>query len=210
MKKWIFKLKNPALVAAGTLLLAFATALFILPFDLVVGGMSGLAISLHRLIPVKYLTVDRWILFLTWGLFLLGWGLFGKKFAAKTLLSAVLYPPAIALFSRWVTPGGFLDLTAGSHPQIAMLLAALFGGVLIGAGCALTFLGGGSSGGVDVLALGLCCLTLRLRRATALFLVDAATLLLGAAALQDLTLSLLGILSAFTAALAVDYILRKK
>ena len=33
-----------------------------------------------------------------------------------------------------------------------ILLAALFGGVLIGAGCALTFLGGGSTGGVDILA----------------------------------------------------------
>ena len=203
-------MKNPALVAAGTVVLAFATAVFILPFELVVGGMSGLAVSLHRLIPIGYLTVDRWILFLTWGLFLLGWALFGKKFAAKTLLSAAVYPPAIALFTRLADSNAFWDLKAGENPQLALLLSALFGGLLIGAGCALTFWGGGSSGGVDVLALALCRLTPRLRHATALFLLDGATLLLGAFALKNLTLSLLGILSAFTAALAVDYMMRKK
>ncbi len=207
--KLLSKAKNIALVVLGTLSLAFGTAVFILPFDLVVGGMSGLAISLHRLIPVGFLTVDRWIFLLTWGLFLLGWLLFGKGFAAKTLLSSALYPLAISLFSRLASPtalGGFFYLPAGNYPQIAMLLSALFGGLLIGAGCALTFLGGGSSGGIDVLALGLCKAQPRLRHATALFALDAATILLGALVLQDLTLTLLGILSAFTAALAVDQI----
>ena len=36
--------KNTALVVIGTLILAFGTAVFIIPFDLIVGGMSGFAI----------------------------------------------------------------------------------------------------------------------------------------------------------------------
>ena len=192
------------------MLLSFGTALFILPFDLVVGGISGLAISLHRLVPA--LSTDRWIFLWTWGLFLLGWALFGHRFAAKTLLSSALYPLGITFFSRLADPnvaGGFFYLPAGAHPQIAMLLSALFGGMLIGLGCALTFLGKGSSGGVDILALALCKYIPRLRHATALFTVDALTLLLGALVLQDLTLTLLGIFSAFISALAMDHILKK-
>lgn len=209
-KRFSTPLKNSFLVAAGTLLLSFGTALFILPFDLVVGGISGLSISLHRLVPA--LSTDRWIFLWTWALFLLGWALFGHRFAAKTLLSTALYPLAVTLFSRLADPtvaGGFFYLPAGANPQIAMLLSALFGGMLIGLGCAMTFLGGGSSGGVDILALALCRASPRIRHAAALFTIDALSLLLGALVLKDLTLTLLGIFSAFVSALAMDYLLKR-
>ncbi len=206
-RHWFSYFKNTLLVTAGTLLLAFGAAVFILPFDLVVGGMAGIAISLHRLFPVEYLTVDRWIFLLTWGLFLLGWLILGRRFAAKTLLSAILYPLGIALFSRLADPtvwGGFFALTGGKTPQLSMLLAALFGGILIGTGSALTFLGGGSTGGTDIIAFSICKFFKRLRSSYVLFAVDAATILLGLLVLQDLTLSLLGIASAFASALMVD------
>ena len=70
--------RNILLVVAGTIVLAFGTAVFILPFNLVAGGMSGLAIVIDALIPAEFLTVDLIITILTWGLFLLGFLIFGK------------------------------------------------------------------------------------------------------------------------------------
>ena len=80
--------RNILLVVMGTLILAFGTAVFILPFDLVAGGMSGLAIVIDKVLPFDdILTVDVIITILTWLLFFLGLIFFGKDFAAKTLIS---------------------------------------------------------------------------------------------------------------------------
>ena len=91
MKKEVWKhTRNVILLIAGTLILAFGTAVFLLPFDLVAGGMSGLAIVIDAIIPSEFLTIDRIIALLTWVLFLVGFVIFGKVFAAKTFLSAIL------------------------------------------------------------------------------------------------------------------------
>lgn len=209
-KEILFRLiKNTGLVALGTLILAFGTAVFILPFDLVIGGMSGLAVGIDRLCPWECVSKDLLITLLCWGLFIVGFLILGKKFAAKTLVSALLYPIGVALFSRLAEPnvlGGFFHLPAGEHPQLAMLLGALIGGILIGLGCALTFLGGGSSGGTDIIAFSLCKYFKKWRSSYVIFAVDASIIFFGMVVLGDLTRSLLGILSAFLCALVVDRI----
>ena len=43
----------------GTLILSFGSAVFILPFDLITGGMSGLAIVIDSLAPIEFITVDE-------------------------------------------------------------------------------------------------------------------------------------------------------
>ncbi len=202
-------IKNTGLVALGTLILAFGTAIFILPFDLVIGGMSGLAIGIDRLCPWECVSKDLLITLLCWGLFLLGFLILGKRFAAKTLVSAILYPIGITAFSRLADAnvlGGFFHLPAGEHPQLAMLLGALFGGLLIGVGCALTFLSGGSTGGTDIIAFSLCKYFKKWRSSYVIFAVDASIILFGMFTLGDLSRSLLGVLSAFLCALAVDRI----
>ena len=148
-------LKNMALVVVGTLVLAFGTALFILPFDLVVGGISSIAIILNNLLGVDFLSIDSLITIITWTLFFIGFIFLGKNFAFKTLISTIVYPIGISLFSKLYDPqflNGIFCIDQSQYSEIAILLAALFGGVLIGAGCALTFLGGGSTGGVDIFA----------------------------------------------------------
>ena len=65
-------IRNAFSVIVGTLILAFGTAVFILPFDLVVGGMSGLAIVIDELISIEFITVERIIAVLTWSLFFIG------------------------------------------------------------------------------------------------------------------------------------------
>ena len=45
--EWLLILKNIILTVVGTLILAAGTAIFILPFDLVAGGVSGFAIIIQ-------------------------------------------------------------------------------------------------------------------------------------------------------------------
>ena len=49
----VHQLKNMFLVIFGTAVLAFGTAVFIEPYNLVTGGVSGLAIVLADFIPLE-------------------------------------------------------------------------------------------------------------------------------------------------------------
>ena len=199
--------KHIALIIVGTLILALGTSLFMLPYDLVTGGISGYAIVLSQIIPPEILTVEVIITILTWVTFFLGLIFLGKTFAMKTLVSTIVYPIGVAIFSNITNPefmGGFFNLQLSQHSGVGVLLAALFSGVLIGFGCALTFLGGGSTGGVDVIAFIACKIFKKLRSSVAIFVVDASAVLFGMFVIGDFVLSLLGIMSAFVAALVVD------
>lgn len=197
-------LKNILLTVVGTFLLAFGTAIFIIPFDLVAGGVSGLSIVINK-ITGGALSIDLMITLLTWGLFVLGLITLGKGFALKTLLSSIIYPLGITLFGR-LAEVRFFDLAQSGYPQLAVLLSAVFGGVTVGAGCALTFLGGGSTGGMDIIAFTVCKYFKRLRSSAVIFTVDAIIVLLGMFIIGDLVLTMLGIITALTSAAAIDKI----
>lgn len=197
-------IKNITLIVVGTLVLSFGTAVFIIPFELVAGGVSGFSIVVNRITGGK-LSVDLLITLFTWALFFLGIFTLGKGFALKTLLSSIIYPIGISLFGR-LADGGFLRLSESAYPQLAVLLSALFGGVLVGTGCALTFLGGGSTGGVDIIAFSVCKIFKRLKSSLALFIIDATAVLLGMFVIGDVVLTMLGIISALVSATAVDKI----
>lgn len=200
-------IKNVALVILGTLVLAFGTAIFILPMNIVSGGVSGLSIIIDKLLPFEWVTVDGVIFVLTWGLFLVGLIVLGKTFALKTLLSSLIYPPAISVFMHLASPSvldGFFCLAEHPHYELALVLSALVGGVFVGLGCALTFMGGGSTGGVDIIAFSICKFFPRLKSSAVIFAIDAFTVIFGAFVIKDLVVSLLGVLSAFITAIMID------
>lgn len=207
-KQDIFKtVKNVGLIIVGTLIIALGTSLFMLPYDLVTGGLSGYAIVLSHLIPPEILSVEMIITILTWVLFFLGLIILGKSFAMKTLVSTIVYPIGVALFANITSPdflGGFFNLRLSQYSGVGVLLAAVFSGVLVGFGCALSFLGGGSTGGVDVIAFVICKIFKKLRSSVVIFAVDATAVIFGMFVIGDFVLSLLGIVSAFVAALMVD------
>ena len=204
----LHELRNLLLVILGSAILGVGTGIFIVPFDLVTGGVSGLAIVLDHLLPFN-IGVDVYVAIVTWALFFLGLFLLGKSFALKTLVSSIIYPIALSLSSKLVSPetlGGFFYLRGYANEDIALLLAAIFGALCIGVGCAITFIGGGSTGGVDVIAFIICKAFKRLKSSVVLFAIDALIVVLGMFVLKDLILSLLGIMAAFIFALVVDYV----
>lgn len=199
-------LKNIVLTVLGTLLLSVATSLFILPYDLVVGGMSGLAILLNAAIP---LGKELWVTIVTISLYLLGLIFLSRDFAMKTLISAIVYPAGVAIFSWLASPdvlNGMFYLPGSSYGEIDILLAALFGGIITGAGCAITFLGGGSTGGVDILAFIFCKYVKKAKKSYVLFAIDALIVVTALFVMHDLVLILLGIICAFVTALVIDKI----
>ena len=210
-------IKDTLLVIFGTAILALGAGLFIIPFDLVTGGVSGLGIVLeHWLgeIPLfAPITAEIYASVLVWVLFFMGLFFLGKKFAVQTLISTIVYPIVLG-FSSWLVSsgafGGIFDL-AGSeiyaeYGGVTIILATLFGGACFGVGCALTFMGGGSTGGSDIIPLTICKFFPKLKSSDMIFATDATIVALGLFAMGDLVLTLLGIIAAFICAIAIDKI----
>ncbi len=204
----ILQLKNLGLVLIGTLVLAFGCAIFVVPFNLISGGVTGLSIIVDHIIG-SAIPIDLVIAIITWGLFFLGLFFLGWDFAIKTLASTIVYPIAISAFMHLVTPDvldGVFYLQGSAHADIALIISALFGGLCVGTGCALTFMGGGSTGGVDIIAFIICKYFKRWKSSTVIFIIDATTVILGLFVIKDLILTLLGIISAWIAATVIDKI----
>ena len=204
----LLQLKNLLLVVAGTLILAFGCAVFVVPFNLVTGGVTGISIIINEIIAGA-IPIDLVIGIITWGLFFLGLIVLGWDFALKTLVSTIIYPIAISLFMRLVAPdvlGGILHLVSSPHADIALIISALFGGLCVGTGCALTFLGGGSTGGVDIIAFIICKFVKKWKSSTIIFIIDAVTVVCGLFVIKDLIVTLLGVISAWIGAMVIDRI----
>ena len=205
-------IKNIIIVIVGTFVLAFGTAVFLVPSNLVTGGMIGIAIIADNIYSIPtgslpFTSIDIYVFILEWTLFILGFIFIGKTFSLKTLISAIFYPLFLALCQKMVSNdflNGFFVLKSDGYTST--LLCAVFGGFLTGAGVAITFLGGGSTGGTDIIALMLCKLFKRVKSSTMIFFVDGAIVVLGVFVLKDFAVSLLGIVAAQICAFAVDKI----
>lgn len=201
-------IKNVLLTIVGTIVLAFGVAVFIVPFELITGGVSGLALIFEAVVPLE-ISIDLYVTILTWALFLLGLFILGRDFALKTLISTIVYPIALSLFLRLSEPDvldGFFNLSSMTHGNINLIVAAIFGGVFVGAGCAITFLGGGSTGGVDILTFIICKIFKRAKSSVVMFVIDASIVIFGMFITKDLVVTLLAVSSAFVAAVVIDYV----
>lgn len=200
-------IKNILLVVLGTMILAFGTSVFIIPLNLVVGGISGLAVVVNLLLPEGFMSIELLITILTWAVFFLGLIILGKAFAIKTLVSAIVYPIGVSIFSLLAKPeafGGFFVMDADSPLHI--IVSVIFGGVIIGVGCAVTFMGGGSTGGTDIIGFIICKFIKKLKSSTAIGMVDALVVLTGLFAIKNFVLSLLGIVCVFIITICIDKI----
>lgn len=141
--------KEYALVSVGVISYALGWTIFLLPNNLVGGGVSGFASILMYAtgIPmgITYFVLN--ILLLIIGTKILGTGFGGKTiyaiFATSILLS--IMPNLI--------PMEFIHDFAVSNGK---MICTLMGGIIAGVGIGLTMSQGGSTGGTDIIALVWC------------------------------------------------------
>ncbi len=129
-----------ALLLAGALVQAFAMRLFLVPGLLVSGGISGAAQIVNH-----YVTFPLGVMIFVGNvpLFVLGWRfLGGSRFAIRTAFAVTSFSILTDLLVLFIPDTGL------THDNV---LNALFGGVLLGIGLGLVYLGQGTSGGSDIL-----------------------------------------------------------
>ncbi len=132
-------LREYGLITAGSVLIAAAVGFFMVPGDLVLGSVAGLAMVLSQVLPLRVATLNMIlnILFL-----LLGFIFMGRSFGAKTVYASVLYPALV-----WGIDMVLPDLASMTGDTWLDLLCFIF---LVSAGQAILFHVNASSGGLDV------------------------------------------------------------
>lgn len=138
-------LKNYLIIVLGCCIYSLGIALFLDPFNLAAGGVTGISIVIHHLVGnyVPWLTTGVIILILNVPLFILGAIFFGRGFMLSTIFATAVSSGLINLWTFTI-----VDLIPlPDNP----LFAALFGGALYGAGLGIIFKMGGSTAGTDII-----------------------------------------------------------
>lgn len=131
-------LKNLAMILLGNTIYCLAVVVFILPNSLIMGGTTGLGLSMEHFFGLP-LNIFVWIFNVS--MFILGAIVLGKAFALTTLVSSFYYPFILSIFEK--IPG------LGSITNDRML-ATVCGGIMIGAAIGIVIRAGASTGGMDI------------------------------------------------------------
>lgn len=151
-------------LVVGNAILAFAIGLFLLPSNILSGGVSGISLLISPFISLDESTI---VLILSVGLLLVGGIFLGGKFVINSSVSSVLYPVILIGVEYLFEP-----------PNVEPILAAVFGGLLSGVGVGIVVRQGASTGGMDIPPLIINKLT-SFDVAKAVMLTDALTVLGG-------------------------------
>lgn len=175
----------------GNFILALAVYVFILPYEILSGGVAGIAVAVARISGWR---ADVIITFLVLVLFALGSYFLGKKFMVHTGASTILYPFFLALLSTQVI-----------EVQLDPLLASVYGGLIAGLGIGLVLRTGASTGGMDVPPLILHKFT-HIELSKLILVVDILTVALGTF-VYGIEAVLLGFVSVYVTAFTINKVL---
>lgn len=179
---------NLLTIAFGAMLIAGGFNKFLIPHQLLSGGVSGISMVVgyfaHWNIGMLYFIFNTPIL-------LWGWIVVGKRFVLYSIISVVL--------TSWF----MLIIPSGNFNQDP-LLGAVFGGVLIGVGTGISLRAGGSTGGFDIVGF-ILTVNRNFQLGTAIFLLNSGVVF-ALGYLFNWDLALRSMLSIFITGKVVDTI----
>ncbi|MCI5872056.1 MAG: YitT family protein [Clostridiales bacterium] len=138
MNEFFKRMLETIAVVFGNCLYAFGVAMFIMPGGLITGGTTGIGLFVKH---VTGLPVTIFVFVFNLIMFLIGFFVFGRKFAANTIVSTFSYPIALGIIT---------ELLQGCCLTQDMILCTVFGGICIGAAIGIVMRMGASTGGMDI------------------------------------------------------------
>lgn len=185
------KIVDFLLVILGSFLLAVGSSYFIIPFDILTGGVAGVSIVISKITSIPSTIL---INVLTYSMFIIGALVLGKDFAYKTITSSIVYPLFVTILSE-------VPIVMDIDP----LLASVYAGVFMGAGVGIVFRTGASTGGMDIPPLILHKYT-GIALSSLVMLVDALTVIAGCLVF-GIEKALIGLISVYVSSIIIDKML---
>ncbi|MBS4959145.1 YitT family protein [Clostridium tertium] len=134
------KLKEYILSTIGVAIVAFGLEYFFFPLDIAAGGVSGLALAINQLIDINPSVL---VFIFNFILFALAFFLIGGSFGAKSIYATIMMSVIMWVFESFFEPKAITD---------NLVLACVFGSVVLALGTAITFYQDASTGGTSIIA----------------------------------------------------------
>ena len=131
-------IRDIGLLCLGSIICAFGINSLLIPHNFVTGGITGIALIIHKIIPALNPGMIYFVLNVP--LFALAWMVVGRRFFVYSILGAVTLSTAL-LFVHF-------DFRIEDR-----MLNALLAGVILGTGSGLCLKTSGSQGGTDILSV---------------------------------------------------------
>ena len=140
-KKYLksFYWRDYVVILAGLILYAIGLTGFLIPFEVVTGGLGGVSLL------IKYATgIPLWVTFIAFNTFLLAiaWFILGRKYVYNSLFSTIGLTVMLNITETYITEPFIADAT----------MSILVGAVLCGIGLGLVLSANSSTGGTDIIA----------------------------------------------------------
>ena len=186
-------LRDCIVAVAGTVVYSAGVQIFTAPQHIAPGGITGIATLINYLtgfpIGTGYLIMNIPIL-------VLGFIFIGKSFMTRTFVTAISFTLVM----------DFLMPLVPSYPGDA-LIAAIFGGVFMGAGLAIVFSTGGSTAGMDIINKIVQKKFPFLPLGRIIFISDLAVILLSLAVYRNIEVSLYAVVAMYISSVVINNVI---
>jgi uncharacterized membrane-anchored protein YitT (DUF2179 family) len=129
---------NLFLITIGSIIIGIGLKAIVIPRGMITGGFSGAGILIYY--HTHFLTPGIWYFILNIPVFIAGWVFVSRRFLFYSLYGTVVLTLVI-------------DLIPFEMPVKDLMLAAIAGGTIIGAGSGIIFRSLGSAGGNDIISI---------------------------------------------------------
>ena len=133
-------IRDMAVITFATFIVAVAVFFFMMPNNLAIASIAGLAVVLQKFVPLSVATIS---LIFNVGLLIIGFIFVGREFGGKTVYTSVILPIFVGIFEKLfpkyngLTGDPFLDM-----------ICYIF---IVSIGLSLLFNHNASSGGLDII-----------------------------------------------------------
>lgn len=184
-----------SVITLGIFFMAAGFYYFMVPYNLITGGVGGVAIVIQEVYQVNVL-----ILVYVFNLSFLALGLvvYGTSFFMKTILGSLLYPVALTIFAALELELKLLPVTDD------LLLAVIFSAVLMGGGFGLVIRHGGTTGGADI-PIKILYDFFKIPFSKAVYIIDGSIVLLGTLVF-GLEIGMYSVVAVFLIGFISDYV----
>lgn len=146
LKTVLDEVKAYTLITFGLFVYSIAWVVFLIPNELVGGGITGLSTIIQYCtgfdVAYSYIIINAILI-------LLAIKILGEGFGAKTVYAILIVALFLKILPGIIDPNFSKDFTAENGKMVCVI----FAGALCGFGIGMAFMQGGSTGGTDIIAL---------------------------------------------------------
>ncbi|WP_242823552.1 YitT family protein [Thermoclostridium stercorarium] len=198
-----YKITSLLQIFFGSIILALAMNIFLIPYKIAPGGVSGIATVIYH-VSGERIPVGFTMLAINIPLFLAAMKIKGRNFIIKSTLGAVFLSVIIDITEQGISRLRELVLASADYSSADILLFALAGGFASGIGLGFVFKEDATTGGTDMAASLLNKAFPWIPVGTLLMILDGLVILIATVVFKSFRLGLYSVVALYVSARTLD------